>query len=547
MTENAIKYGNRRFTFREVDAFIRWFETGNHPTVFGRLDEAYNRLITVIRHGQSEDIFDWHLYNADDMILKGSGGRSIFDVHLDAGAEGYLALRQGVRFYITMMAEMYAKSDAETRARFEQLPVKDDDKWYQADILVLGELYMALARGDDAKAAVRRAFENISNENAVENIVETAEKSGARVKFGDFMELDSDGYPYALRVVEAHAHISPFMMDLGLASRWLASGKNMATWQSTPDPIFDPDNPGGLGKYKYIHADKLPSAGLAPLPRLAALEVAPGPYAVMRMIYGIGCNLKCKYCSTYCGEDSGNRKKFLTMAERLISAKIFHNLGLKTLIVNGKGEPLMQPDVPKFTTLLRKTMNINTVIATNGTLLNERLLGQLNDATATLVLKLNSMDAKKNDEIVGVSGAHEKFMTAIDGAIRHGFAAGRRLAIDCCITKDTVSEMGNIMRFCLERNIILWADEAIPIGRQEQDDCVSFRKLAETHFEMAAAARDFGYKLDVGDGHFLAGEPWINFNFIQLTNRGKALLVPRFGEKKQIDRYPFAKLAQKQL
>ena len=538
-----------KITRREVDAFIRWYEKSDMPSAYDRLRDAYSRLANVLSVGipkkNPDGTYnnDCHLFAADDILLKGAAGKSILDIYLGAGVDGFRALSYAY-FLPNVIAEAYAKADPDVRMRFENAETEPDCFW-KSDYIVLGNLYTALARGDDPRTVTRRALIDISDENIVWNIKDILEKFNLSFNYDDFLELDEDGYPFALRVAEAHDYESEFMCDLRMQSAfqaWKAAGKNPREFHSFDftDLIFDQRNPNGLGKYKYTHAARLPKEGLRPLPHLSALDIAPGPYAVMRMIYGVGCNMDCGHCSTNSPRENHrcDTSKFLSLSQRLLSIKLFHGLGLKTLIINGKGEPLMQPDVPKFAAVLRG-MGINPVIATNGTLLTDKLCEQLNAANTTLVLKLHSMNPEKSDEISGQKGAYQKFMNAFDIAIRHGFARDKRLALDCPITKSTAPEMAGVLRFCLEHDIVPWFDEGIPIGRLKQKGCATFKELRDTHFQMAATARKFGYRLDIGNGHFFAGAPWINFDFIQLTNRGKALLVPRFGQRIQLDKYPF--------
>jgi len=117
------------------------------------------------------------------------------------------------------------------------------------------------------------------------------------------------------------------------------------------------------------------------------------------------CNANCKYCATQSGKsdvrfdyDNG----LFRLTDENISAIIqqLNLLGTKTFFLCSNGEPLLNPK--RFLNILDEAgdKDINIVTYTNGTTLNRNVLRELHKRKVNLVMKLESLDPRKNDEII---------------------------------------------------------------------------------------------------------------------------------------------------
>jgi len=182
----------KQVTKKEVDAFIRWFETGKgryrHGDAFDRLSGAKDRLTDELRHvpkwklvlrngvdrathciysaiwggacrltksdralfrvhnmlrpfetashklryilgNNPKQQHDDELFKPADFLIKGTNGKSIFDTYLDVGADGARAILQG--FVIAgddKLAGLYSIVDDNSWARLKQLSAEDTNK-----------------------------------------------------------------------------------------------------------------------------------------------------------------------------------------------------------------------------------------------------------------------------------------------------------------------------------------------------------------------------------------------------------------------------------
>ncbi len=101
------------------------------------------------------------------------------------------------------------------------------------------------------------------------------------------------------------------------------------------------------------------------------------------------CNLQCLGCvyhSPYVRPPSGNDSGIPDIPLQLVGqlCKDLRTIGTPTLVIQGAGEPLLHPDFPALITTV-KTAGFNTVLLTNGTLLEENLIRTLIDIGFDLI------------------------------------------------------------------------------------------------------------------------------------------------------------------
>ncbi len=144
----------------------------------------------------------------------------------------------------------------------------------------------------------------------------------------------------------------------------------------------------------------------------------PRPYSLLcELTYR--CPLQCPYCSNpldfarHTGElDTEEWKRVLTEAAAL---------GVVQSNFSG-GEPLLRPDVAEIVRHARQ-LGLYTNLSTGGTLLTERLAGQLRDAGLdSLQVSIQDADAENSDRLAGGAPSFEKKIRAARLVKKTGFS-----------------------------------------------------------------------------------------------------------------------------
>jgi len=117
------------------------------------------------------------------------------------------------------------------------------------------------------------------------------------------------------------------------------------------------------------------------------------------------CNANCKYCATQGGKSDvrfNYDNSLSKLTDKNISEMIqqLNLIGTRTFFLCSNGEPLLNPK--RFLNILDEAgdKEIKIVTYTNGTTLNRNILKELHKRKVNLVMKLESLDLKKNDEII---------------------------------------------------------------------------------------------------------------------------------------------------
>jgi len=123
------------------------------------------------------------------------------------------------------------------------------------------------------------------------------------------------------------------------------------------------------------------------------------------------CSLGCSYCFTSKGkEDRFGVENYITRlsdSELREIATQFGNLGGKALFICSEGEPLQNPE--RFLRLAKtvKESGLELITYTNAIMIDKKLAKILHNFGVNLVLKLESLDPKINEEILNSEGQYE--------------------------------------------------------------------------------------------------------------------------------------------
>jgi len=177
------------------------------------------------------------------------------------------------------------------------------------------------------------------------------------------------------------------------------------------------------------------------------------------------CNLKCKHCYF----DKRFLENELSLSQLLRILKQYLNAidrwGLSRensrISITG-GEPLVRKDIFQLLEKL-KAHNDKCVysLMSNGTLINRKIARKIKEFGVSGVQVSLEGIGKANDEIRGPR-SFERAEKGINALLDEGV----KIAISTTVTKNNVSEVHNIVEFCLTHNInFLGIRRLVPIGR----------------------------------------------------------------------------------
>jgi len=206
------------------------------------------------------------------------------------------------------------------------------------------------------------------------------------------------------------------------------------------------------------------------------------------------CNLRCLYCDkTQVGELHCKKRDELKLKEYFDIIKQAKELGCKNLQFIGAGEPMLDPNFWEIIEFA-SSLNILSVIYTNGTMINEKNAQRLFKLNTSIVLKYNSFNDKIQDKMVGVKGYDLRVRKALKILMNSGFTkeTPTRLAIDCVATKLNKDSVYELFKYCRKNNISPQFSGLIPHGEALERGLVLNRKEYTKLYEQA---KEFDKKL----------------------------------------------------
>jgi len=209
------------------------------------------------------------------------------------------------------------------------------------------------------------------------------------------------------------------------------------------------------------------------------------------------CNLRCIYCNGASGRKMHGEISFAAIKKAVAEAK---DLGAESIIVIGGGEPTVYPH---FISLIRyiHCKGLVPVVITNGLKLSLQMTRFLYDENASVLFKLDSLDAKTQDYLAGKKGAYKTIMQGMEKLFKVGFNKASNGKLRCgasfVVTKVNYDEIASIWRFCRKHCIYPNLEEFIPRGRGLQYSHelnvapIRIKQLKEKLLELDQ--REYGY------------------------------------------------------
>jgi radical SAM protein with 4Fe4S-binding SPASM domain len=191
---------------------------------------------------------------------------------------------------------------------------------------------------------------------------------------------------------------------------------------------------------------------------------AAGRLLTMEVEFSQLCNFRCPYC--YLGMQ---REEELSSDESRDLILQGRELGVRRIIILG-GEPMIYPRILEKIRFIR-LLGMDVEMFTNGsnmTVENARELASLN---VKVVLKMNTMDPEKQNQLCGIPDAYRIIQEAFKHLKMAGYGAGGKpLAVSSVITSDNVEELPGMWRWLREQQIDPYFEMITPQGAAVEND-----------------------------------------------------------------------------
>lgn len=177
----------------------------------------------------------------------------------------------------------------------------------------------------------------------------------------------------------------------------------------------------------------------------------------------------CNACCIYCMNGENRRDDVeLSLAEAKYIIKESHALGIRRILIPGRGEPLADS---KFSAVvqLATIMGMKTIVFTNGLLIDDLMAKFLFENDVTILIKIDSLNPKTHDKLVGVKGAFTRAYSGLSSLMTYYRPAddndGQKIAVETVMTRLNIKDIPEILRFCKDNNLASHVDVLKPIGR----------------------------------------------------------------------------------
>lgn len=181
------------------------------------------------------------------------------------------------------------------------------------------------------------------------------------------------------------------------------------------------------------------------------------------------CNLRCRYCYAESGSRLDDELPYDVLADVVRQA---HDLGARSIVVIGGGEPTLHPHFRELIALIDQ-LGLVPMIFSNCMLIDADLAAFLYEKHASVMTKLDSLRPEVQDFLGGLEGAFERIGRGIGALLDAGFGqpadpARLRLGASFVSCRMNVDEIEAIWHFCRRRNIFPNMEVLTPTGRARE-------------------------------------------------------------------------------
>jgi MoaA/NifB/PqqE/SkfB family radical SAM enzyme len=250
-----------------------------------------------------------------------------------------------------------------------------------------------------------------------------------------------------------------------------------------------------------------PGNGLSKPPILVGYTYEPedayaardaGRLLSLRIETSRACNLRCRYCYAESGRALDDELPFDTLASVVSQAA---TLGARSVVIIGGGEPTIYP---RFRELVEHVhgLSMTPVVFTNGVAVTRELAGFLHARGASVMTKLDSLDADLQDFLAGRKGAARLIRRGLENLLAAGFGRPEhprllRLGVSFVTNSDNLAESADIWRLGRRLNIFLNQEVLTPTGRAKRElagKIISNEQVRANRLELLELdRREFGF------------------------------------------------------
>lgn len=172
------------------------------------------------------------------------------------------------------------------------------------------------------------------------------------------------------------------------------------------------------------------------------------------------CNFHCLYCYRNAGKPLQNE---LTLEELYDAAKQAIDLRAKKVGIVGAGEPTLDSRLIPLLKFLRKYLKKVSVF-TNGSCITPELAQELANLKIKIVLKINSLNPKAHNTLVGRRDGYKLTMQGLKNLIDAGYQHSN-ITVESVITRINLKDLPSLWRWCRENGFTPFFERLTPQGR----------------------------------------------------------------------------------
>jgi len=182
------------------------------------------------------------------------------------------------------------------------------------------------------------------------------------------------------------------------------------------------------------------------------------------------CHYGCLYCFVGLYDLNTKTRYDLSLDKRKMLLDEAKNLGAKTLVIPGRGEPFLDEN---FWSTIEYAAKLGywIVITTNGFHLNNEKIHRIRQLPISLYLKADSLDPSVYEKMVGIKDSYPVFRRNLENLLNDfhrpegvGNKIISRLGINSVVTKQTIDSIEDVYNFCREHFIFYTCRSPVKTG-----------------------------------------------------------------------------------
>ncbi len=186
------------------------------------------------------------------------------------------------------------------------------------------------------------------------------------------------------------------------------------------------------------------------------------------------CNYRCRYCAQEAGHAAPQELSSETLRDLIAQG---YQLGAKSVILAGAGEPLLDPAFPSVVETASE-FGLTTVLYTNGSAVTARTAKFLYSHDVSVCIKLDTFSETRFNWLAGHANGFRLTLRGLDHLLDAGYADTTRrydstnvvrLAANAVVTRGNLPDLISVAEYCGKRNIKIFFDNLSLVGRAAQN------------------------------------------------------------------------------